>query len=77
MRAAAYMGFERSVMAKVAYLVTRPIPPHVKYRIVGPADFRDILDRYGVVPEPADPEPKERPRVVASPLKCGDNACTE
>ena len=80
MRAAAHMEFERSVMAKVAYLLTRPLPPHLKYRILGPiseAEFRHILDRYGVVPREGDPEPEEHPQSVQLARKCGDSACTE
>ena len=74
------MGFERSVMAKVAYLLTRPLPPHLKYRILGPiseSEFRHILDMYGVVPQEDDPEPQEQPQSVKLAPKRGDSAYTE
>ena len=67
-------------MAKVAYLITRPLPPHLKYQILGPiprADFRHILDRYGVVPQADDREPQKQQQSEKLARKRGDSACTE
>ena len=44
-------------MTKIAYLKTRPLPPNLKYRILGPiseAEFQKILRAYGVVPSDQD-----------------------
>lgn len=44
-------------MTKFAYLKTRPLPPNLKYKILGPiskAEFDKILKAYGVVSSDQD-----------------------